>query len=266
MNFASVKYAAAAAIIAVGAVAGGSALAAPVSINVSGVFTDAPDSITTGPNVLSSLVGLAFTSTFSYDTAGATINDEFNAPADGGTGEELGTEFTGGFASPSVHGAGSYVSPTLVAEMENNVTRTSADLLGLLPPGTYDFFSANGWQPGSTFSGGSTIGDGGAIDGVNFGLTFIGDGSSSLIGTLTAGDSMPTALDLGLVTGVIVTIEEYEGSELVGFAYQFGQIGEGGTFENFTIVSAETEVPAPPAAALLGLAVAGLSIWRRRSA
>lgn len=240
--------------------------AAPVSITVNGVFTDAPDSITTGPNILSSLIGLAFTSTFSYDTAGATINDAFNSPADGGTGQELGTEFTAGFASPSVPGAGSYVSPTLVAEMENNVTRNSAELLGLLPAGTYDFFSVNGWQPGSTFSGGSTIGDGGAIDAVNFGLTFIGDGSSALIGTLTAADSMPTALDLSLVTGVIVTIEEFEAGELVGFAYQFGQINEGGTFENFTIVSAETEVPAPQTAVLFALAAAGLALRRRRRA
>jgi hypothetical protein len=249
---------------AVVAFSGSSALSAPVSITVSGVFTDAPDSITVGPNILSSLVGLAFTSTFAYDTAGATINDAFNSPADGGTREELSTEFTGGFASPSVPGAGSYVSPTLVAEMENNVTRDSAELLGLSPPGTYDLFSVNGWQPGSTFSGGSTIGDGGAIDGVNFGLTFIGDGSSALIGTLTASDSMPTALDLNLVTGVIVTIEEFAGGELVGFAYQFGQINEGGTFENFTIVSGETPaVSAPGVATILGLAFGAMAIRRR---
>ena len=231
--------------------------ATPVSINVTGTFT-----VATG--TLSDLLNLGFTGNFSYDTGGATIGDAFNSPADGGTGQELGTEFTGGFATPFIPSTGEgYTSPTLVAEQENNVTRTTADLLNILPGGIYDFFSINGWEPGSTFIGGSTITEEGADDATNFGLTYIGVGPSALIGTLTASDAMPTGLDLNLVDYVIVTVEEYEAGELVGLAYQFGTIGEGGTFNNFTIES-DAVVSEPLSIALFGLGLGLMGLMRRK--
>ncbi len=241
--------------------AGGSAVATPVNINVSGAF-----SVATG--TLADLLGRAFIGGFSYDTAGATTNDAFGSPADGGTGQELGTEFTGGSATPSIPSLGEgFTSPTLVAELENNVTRTAGDLLNLLPDGTYDFFSLNGWSPDSSFvPGGTTINEQGADTGVNFGLTFIAAVDSGFVGTLsdpsaevppaTFASAFPTAIDLSQVDFVVVTVEEYVNQSLVGLAYQFGTIGEGGTFENFEIVSAEA-VPEPGAIVLFGL---GLTI------
>ena len=105
------------AIAAISLIAPLSVSATPVSINVSGTFTVATGS-------LSDLLNLGFTGAFSYDTTGATINDAFASPADGGTGQELGTEFTGGFATPAIPSTGdTFTSPTLVAEQENNVTR-----------------------------------------------------------------------------------------------------------------------------------------------
>lgn len=234
-----------------------SASATPVSISVAGTFA-----VATG--TLSDLLNLGFTGNFSFDTAGATIGDAFNSPAEGGTGQELGTEFTGGFATPFIPSTGEgYTSPTLVAEQENDVTKTAADLLNLLPGGIYDFFSVNGWQPGSTFIGGSTITEDGAVDAVNFGLTYIGVGPSALIDTLTASDAMPTGLDLNLVDYVIVTVEEYEAGELVGLAYQFGTIGEGGTFNSFTIES-DAVVSEPLSIALFGLGLGLTGLMRRK--
>lgn len=141
----------AAVMIASGLFVQAPASAAPVSITVNGAFTNAPNSVTVGPNVFSSFVGLNFISTFSYNTTGSTINNEFASPAEGGSGEELGTEFTGGSATPLIPAlpvtppdTNTYTSPTLIAEQENNVTRTAAELLNLLPGGTFDFFSVNG--------------------------------------------------------------------------------------------------------------------------
>lgn len=269
MKIGTLRSAFAGILVASGAFAFTSASAAPVSITVHGVFTDAPVSLTGGvSNTFSSFVGLGFDATFSYNTTGATINNEFASPAFGGTGQELGTEFTGGSATPIIPllpvtppDTNTYTSPTLVAEMENNVTRNTVDLLNLLPAGTYDFFSVNGWEPSSTFSGGSTIGESDAIDGVNFGLTFI-DVDATMLGALVATDLMPETVDLNLVDFVIVTLEEYEGSELVGFAYQFGTIGEGGTFNEFTIVS-NTEVSEPGMLALFPLALGAIGFARR---
>ncbi len=262
----------AAVMIASGLFVQAPASAAPVSITVNGAFTNAPNSVTVGPNVFSSFVGLNFISTFSYNTTGSTINNEFASPAEGGSGEELGTEFTGGSATPLIPAlpvtppdTNTYTSPTLIAEQENNVTRTAAELLNLLPGGTFDFFSVNGWQPGSTFSGGSTItGDGDAIDAVNFGLTFIDVDATMIGGPLTPGDLMPETLDISLVDYVFVAVEEFENSELVGYAYQFGTIAEGGTFNNFTIVSVASEVSEPGMAAILALGLAGLGLIRHR--
>lgn len=259
-------------VIASGIMVQGPASAAPVSITVNGAFTDAPDSLTVGPNIFSSFVGLNFTSTFSYDPTAARINTEFASPADGGSGQELGTEFTGGFANPAIPGlpvtppdTNTYISPTLIAEQENDVTRTPAELLNLLPGGTtFDFFSVNGWQPGSTFSGGSTIGDGAAIDAINFGLTFIDVDGTMIGGALSASDLMPETLDINLIDFVIVTVEEYENAELVGFAYQFGTIGEGGTFNNFTIVSETSEVSEPAISAIFAVGMATIGLARRR--
>ena len=269
MKIGTLRSAFAGILVASGAFAFTSASAAPVSITVHGVFTDAPVSLTGGvSNTFSSFVGLGFDATFSYNTTGATINNEFASPAFGGTGQELGTEFTGGSATPIIPllpvtppDTNTYTSPTLVAEMENNVTRNTVDLLNLLPAGTYDFFSVNGWEPSSTFSGGSTIGESDAIDGVNFGLTFI-DVDATMLGAPVATDLMPETVDLNLVDFVIVTLEEYEGSELVGFAYQFGTIGEGGTFNEFTIVS-NTEVSEPGMLALFPLALGAIGFARR---
>jgi len=257
-------------LIASGAFAHSSASAAPVSITIHGVFTDAPVSLTGGvSNTLSSFVGLGFDATFTYNTIGGTTNDEFASPAEGGTGQEIGTEFTDGSATPIIPllpvtppDTNTYTSPTLIAEMENDVTRTSADLLNLLPGGTYDFFSVNGWEPSSTFSGGSTItGDGDAIDAINFGLTFI-DVDATMLGTLASTDLMPEAIDLSLVDFVFVALEEFEGGELIGFAYQFGTIDEGGTFTEFTIAS-NTEVSEPGMLALFPLALGVIGFARR---
>ncbi len=273
MKIASPIAALTALIIASGIIVQGPASAAPVSITVNGTFTNAPDSLTVGPNIFSSLVGLNFTSTFSYDPTGSQINTEFASPAEGGSGQELGTEFTGGSVTPLIPAlpvvppdTNTYTSPTLVAEQENNVTRSPAELLNLLPGGTtFDFFTINGWQPGSTFSGGSTItGDGAAIDAVNFGLTFIDVDGAMIGGPLSASDLMPETVDLSLVDFVIVTIEEFENSERIGFAYQFGTIDQGGTFNNFTIVAAASEVSEPAMTAMFALGIAGLGFVRRR--
>lgn len=242
--------------------------AAPVNISVNGTFTDAPDSLTVGSNVLSGFVGLNYTGTFSFDTAGSTVNDEFANPASGGTGQELGREFTGGSATPTVAlppPDNTYTSPTLIVEQENNVTRSAAELLNLLPGGTFDFYTMNGWQPGSTFSGGSTIGDGGAIDGVNFGLTFIDVDATMIGGPLTSGSVMPTSLDLNQVDFVVVTLEEFEAGELIGFAYQFGTIGQGGTFNEFTIESGTVVAASEPGMlALFAITLGALGLARRK--
>jgi hypothetical protein len=270
MNFRTVKSVVAGIFLASSTLAFSPVSAAPVSITIHGMFTDAPVSLTGGvSNTLSSFVGLGFDATFTYDTTGGTINDEFASPAEGGTGQELGTEFTGGSATPIIPllpvtppDTNTYTSPTLIAEMENNVTRTAADLLNLLPGGTYDFFSVNGWEPSSTFSGGSTItGDGDAIDAINFGLLFI-DVDATMLGTLTSTDLMPEAIDLSLVDFVFVALEEFAGGELIGFAYQFGTIDEGGTFTEFTIAS-NTEIPEPGILALFPLALGVIGFARR---
>lgn len=272
MKFITPKIALATLVFTATAIAQAPVTAAPVSITVNGTFTDAPDALTSGANIFNPLmIGLGFSSTFSYDTTGGTINTEFAAPADGGTGEEFGTEFTGGSATPIIPAlpvtppdTNTYTSPTLIVEMENNVTRTPADLLNLLPGGTYDFFSVNGWEPSSTFSGGSTIGEGGAIDGINFGLAFIDVDATLFSGPLTPTDMMPETIDISLVDYVIVVLEEYEDSELVGFAYQFGTIAEGGTFNNFTIVSETSEVPEPAMPLVLGIGLLALFAARRK--
>lgn len=273
MNISSPIAALTAIVIASGIMVQGPAAAAPVSITVNGAFTDAPDSLTVGPNIFSSLVGLNFTSTFTYDPTGAQINTEFASPAEGGSGQELGTEFTGGSATPLIPAlpvtppdTNTYTSPTLIVEQENNVTRSPAELLNLLPGGTtFDFFTINGWQPGSTFSGGSTItGDGDAIDAVNFGLTFIDVDGTMIGGPLSSSDLMPETLDINLVDFVIVAVEEFENSERIGFAYQFGTIGEGGTFNNFTIVSATSEVSEPAMTAIFAVGMAAIGLTRRK--
>ena len=269
MTFKTFRTSALGAAIATAVFALSGANAAPVNISVNGTFTHAPDSLTVGSNVLSGLVGLNYTATFSFDTAGGTINDEFASPASGGTGEELGREFTGGFVTPLVPALpgpdNTFTSPTLIVEQENNVTRSAAELLNLLPGGTFDFYSMNGWEPSSTFSGGSTIGDGGAIDGVTFGLTFIDVDATMIGGPLTPGSIMPSSLDLSLVDFVVITVEEIEDGDTVGFAYQFGTIGAGGTFNEFTIVS-ETTVAAsePGMAALFALTLGALGLARRK--
>jgi hypothetical protein len=75
---------------------------------------------------------------------------------------------------------------------------------------------------------------------------------------------MPTSLDLGHVSAVIVTVEGYFNSELIGFAYQLGTIGEGGTFNSFTIVSETAAVPEPGMIALFPLALGVIGFARRK--
>ena len=77
---------------------------------------------------------------------------------------------------------------------------------------------------------------------------------------------MPTSLDLGHVSAVIVTVEAYFNSELIGFAYQLGTIGEGGTFNSFTIVSETAAVPEPGMIALFPLALGVIGFARRNKA
>lgn len=272
MKFITPKIALATLVFTATAIAQAPVTAAPVSITVNGTFTDAPDPLASGSNIFNPLMlGLGFSSTFSYDTTGGTINTEFAAPAYGGTGEEFGTEFIGGSATPIIPAlpvtppdTNTYTSPTLIVEMENNVTRAPADLLNLLPGGIYDFFTVNGWEPSSTFSGGSTIGEGGAIDGINFGLTFVDVDATLFSGPLSPTDMMPETIDISLVDYVVVTLEEFEDSELVGFAYQFGTIAEGGTFNNFTIVSEASEVPEPAVPLVLGVGLLALFATRRK--
>lgn len=75
---------------------------------------------------------------------------------------------------------------------------------------------------------------------------------------------MPTSLDLGHVSAVIVTVEAYFNSELIGFAYQLGTIGEGGTFNSFTIVSETAAVPESGMIALFPLALGVIGFARRK--
>ena len=77
---------------------------------------------------------------------------------------------------------------------------------------------------------------------------------------------MPTSLDLGHVSAVIVTVEGYFNSELIGFAYQLGTIGEGGTFNSFTIVSETAAVPESGIIALFPLALGVIGFARRNKA
>jgi hypothetical protein len=231
------------------------ATASPVSINVSGAFTNA-----TG--TLSGLLGLGFTSGFNYDTDtanGIPGSLAFEEPVGGG--QKLGVEYASGSATPSIPALpAGYVSPTSVAEIDNDVFFTSSELRGILPAGVYDLFTVNGWEPGSTFgTAGSTINEGDPIDAVNFGLTFVGD---LFAGALTAGSDMPGTLNLAGIIGVVVTVEEYAGGELVGLAYQFGQID--GAFNEFAIVSDTPAVPAPAAMWLFVAGLAGLATLRRR--
>ena len=250
--------------IAVGAVAAAalvaplSASATPVSLNVSGTFT-----VATG--TLSDLLGEAFSGGFAYDTdTSLTLPGslDFANPASGGTGQELGGEFATplGFATPS-SGGGGFTSSQLVVESENNVTRTSADLLNLLPGGIYDFFGLTAYEPGTTTNPGNTIDDGNAvITGVSVDLVFVGD----MFGAdLTALDSFPTTLDLGLVSHVVLLVEEYENEVLIGQAYQFGTIGEGGTFNSFTI-ECDAVVSEPLSIALFGLGLGLMGLIRRK--
>ena len=258
MNTGTVKPALAGILLAVAAAMASPALAAPVSVNVSGAFT-----VATG--TLSGFLGLGYTSGFTYDTdlsAALPGSVEFAAPASGGTGQELGAEFGGGSVTPFIPSlAEGYTSPSTITEMENDVTRTGPELLSLLPGGVYDFFNLNGWHPDSVFSGGSTINDVAAVEGVNVSLVFIGNMFST---PLTASSPMPGALDLNLVDYVVVIVEEFEGSEVVGMALQFGVIGAGGTFNNFTVVF-ESVVSEPAPFALLTLAVAVIGYRRHKA-
>lgn len=249
------------AVTAITLIAPPSASATPVSINVAGTY-----SVASG--TLSSLLGAGFTSGFTYDTdlaAAIPVSVEFGSPAAGGTGQELGAEFNSGSVSSSTSVPGFvFPSPTSIAEQENDVTRTGEELLDLLPGGVFDFFSVNGWGGGSTFVGGSTISEstGEVINGVSIDLVFIGN----MFGPdLTATTPMPGTLDLGLVTNVLVSIEEISAGETVGFAFQFGTIGEGGTFNNFTIES-NAQIAEPGSLLIFGLGLGLLGLRRRNSA
>ena len=77
---------------------------------------------------------------------------------------------------------------------------------------------------------------------------------------------MPTSLDLVHVSAVIVTVEAYFNSELIGFAYQLGTIGAGGTFNSFTIVSETAAVPESGMIALFPLALGVIGFARRNKA
>ena len=77
---------------------------------------------------------------------------------------------------------------------------------------------------------------------------------------------MPTSLDLVHVSAVIVTVEAYFNSELIGFAYHLGTIGEGGTFNSFTIVSETAAVPESGMIALFPLALGVIGFARRNKA
>ena len=235
-----------------------SASATPVSFNVAGTFAVATGS-------LSDLLGVAFTSGFTYDTDTSQAipgSLDFANPANGGTGQELGAEFATplGFATPA-GGGGGFVSTQLVVESENNVTRTGAEMLNLLPGGIYDFFGLTAYEPGTTTNPGTTIDEGNVvITGVSVDMVFIGD---MFAADLTALDSFPTTLDLGLVSHVIVLVEEYENEVLIGQAYQFGTIAEGGTFSSFTIES-DAVVSEPLSIALFGLGLGLRGAMRRK--
>ena len=258
MNLPRIRTAAAATALAAGLFFTGAASATQVSINVSGNF-----SVATG--TMASLLGLGFTGQFNYDTVIANADPgsvEFLSPGSGGTGQELGAQFSGQFVMPAVPSIGAvYISDSTVVEAENDVTRTSADLIGLLPDGVYDFFIVNGWEPSSTFSGGSTVNDEGVIDGLNVSVVLVGDLFPS---PLTATSDFPSTFDENLITGVLVIAEEYEAGESVGLAYHFGTLGDLGTFGEFAISTVETAVPEPAALAVLGLGLAGLGALRRR--
>lgn len=258
MNLSRFRIAAAVTACASAFFAFGPASAAPVSINVTGNFAVATGTMT-------GLLGLGFVGQFNYDSTIANADPgsvEFLSPGTGGTGEELGAEYSGQFVAPSVPATGdSYVSNSTVAEMENDVTRSSAELLGLLPSGVYDIFTVNGWEPSSTFSGGSTINNSGVIDGLNVSLAIVGN---LFPGVLTAASDFPTAFDLGSIVGVLVIAEEFVGGESVGMAYQFGTLGPGGTFGTFEVSAAEVQVPEPAALAVLGLGLAAFGALQRR--
>lgn len=223
------------------------ASAAPVSLTVSGVFSSA-----TG--TLSGLLNQSYASNFGYDTD-TSLAQPGSLVFLPGSVQILNAVFGSPYTvSPFINGALFYTGGDTVIQIAHNGYINSALSNGMFPEGTYDTLTLNGRKPGwsCTFNGLSL----GVCDGVNFGVSFVGNFFAS---DLTQATQMPDAVNPDNVVTAIVHIEKWENGIQTGSAYQFGQIS--GSANSFEVVSA---VPVPAASWLLGSGLLGLAGMARR--